>query len=60
MSFLSLSQKIYVDVHIDHFFGAETEELSDLVFDRMIELFVELNLEASIEKDVAPILNYYA
>ena len=52
--FILESKDICVDVYIDDFFGAETEEFADLVVDRMIELFSELNLEASIEKDVAP------
>ena len=52
--FMLAEDDISVDVYIDDFFGAESEELAEVVFSHIIELFDELHLEAAIEKDIPP------
>ena len=52
--FMLAEDDISVDVYIDDFFGAESEELAEVVFSHIIELFDELHLEAAIEKDISP------
>ena len=41
---------ILVDVYIDDFYGAETQELANLSFNRMTQLFSELGLQSSPTK----------
>ena len=45
---------ILVDVYIDDFFGAEHADIAAIVFQRIVEVFKELNLLAAEEKDVTP------
>ena len=52
--FMLAEDDISVDVYIDDFFGAESEELAEVVLLHIIELFDELHLEAAIEKDILP------
>ena len=54
VSYILNEEGILVDVYIDDFYGAETQELADLSFDRMTQLFSELGLHSSPDKDTPP------
>lgn len=45
---------ILADVYIDDFYGAESPELAEHSFDRMTQLFSELGLQSSPDKDTLP------
>ncbi|KAK2564384.1 hypothetical protein P5673_011810 [Acropora cervicornis] len=45
---------ILVDVYIDDFYGAETQELAELSFDYTAQLFLELGLQSSPDKHTLP------
>lgn len=47
-------QGILVDVYIDDFYGADSADLACISFDRMTQLFADLGLQTSPEKDVPP------
>ena len=48
------SEHISIDVYIDDFYGAETPDVSDLSFQRVKELFGELGLVTSPDKESHP------
>ena len=54
VAFILNEEGILVDVFIDDFYGAETPELADQSFDRMTQLFLELGLQSSPDKDTPP------
>ena len=54
VSYILNEEGILVNVYIDDFYGAETQELADLSFDRMTQLFSELGLQSSPDKDTPP------
>ena len=54
VSYILNKEGILVDVYIDDFYGAATRELADLSFDRMTQLFTELRLQSSPDKDTPP------
>jgi len=54
VAFILNEEGILVDVYIDDFYGAETPELADQSFDRMTQLFLELGLQSSPDKDTPP------
>lgn len=54
VSYILNEEGILVDVYIDDFYGAETQDLADLSFDRMTQLFSELGLQSSPDKDTPP------
>ena len=51
VSYILNEEGILVDVYIDDFYGAETQDLVDLSFDRMTQLFSGLGLQSSPDKD---------
>ena len=54
VSYILNDEGILVDVYIDDFYGAETQELAEHSFDRMTQLFLELGLQSSPNKDTLP------
>jgi len=54
VSYILNEEGILVDIYIDDFYRAETQELADLSFDRMTQLFLELGLQSSPDKDTPP------
>ena len=54
VSYILNEEGILVDVYIDDFYGAETQELAEHSFDRMTQLFLELGLQSSPDKDTPP------
>lgn len=48
------NQGLLVDVYIDDFYGAESKEHANLSFDCMSQVFNDLGLQTSPEKDVPP------
>ena len=54
VSYILNEEGILVDVYIDDFYGAETKELAGHSFDRMTQLFLELGLQSSPDKDTPP------
>ena len=49
-----VEEGILVDVYIDDFYGAETQEQAEHSFDHMTQLFLELGLSSSPDKDTLP------
>lgn len=47
VSYILSDEGILVDVYIDDFYEAETQELAEHSFDRIIQLFLELGLQSS-------------
>ena len=54
VSYILNDEGILVDVYIDDFYGAETQELAKHCFDRMTQLFLELGLHSLPDKDTLP------
>ena len=54
VSYILNEEGILVDLYIDDFYGAETQELADLSFDRMTQLFSEFGLQSLPDKDTPP------
>ena len=54
VSYILNEEGILVDVYIDDFHGADTQELAAHSFDRMTQLFLELGLQSSPDKDTPP------
>ena len=54
VSYVLNEEGILVDVYIDDFYGAETQDLADLSFNRMTQSFSELGLQSSPDKHTLP------
>ena len=54
VSYILSDEGILVDVYIDDFYGAETQELAEHSFDRITQLFLELGLQSLPDKDTPP------
>ena len=54
VSYILNEEGILVDLYIDDFYGAETQELADPSFDRMTQLFSEFGLQSLPDKDTPP------
>ena len=54
VSYILNEEGILVDVYIDDFYGAETKELAEHSFDHMTQLFLELGLQSSPDKETLP------
>ena len=54
VTYILNEEGILVDVYIDDFYGAETQEPAKHSLDRMTQLFLELGLQSSTDKDTPP------